>query len=103
MDEEGGEEEEKVVGEEVDPDAEEEAAPPPDPEQDWAKMWYKNHNAFGIREKHLGKRQVMTVRSHGAVVRSRSFLEKYADVAIKHLRRGWTYEQTKEWIQNNCK
>jgi hypothetical protein len=70
------------------------AKAPEDFKQDYGLMWYKHTNGYGIREKYLGKRQVMRIGADGV---PKTELKKIADEAVEKLRAGETVEAVKVW------
>jgi hypothetical protein len=60
----------------------------------YGKMWYKNSNAFGIRQQYLAKRQIFTVQNSEW---TKEQLTLVADKAIKMLEEGESEDVVKTW------
>ena len=90
-------EQEPPVVPEVEP-AEEVAGIPPS--MTYSKLWYKNNNAFGIRQKIMGKTQIFTVGGKG-VKQSKTELAAIADRVIKMMEEESVPEDAgKEWAKS---
>ena len=91
------EEQEPPVGPEVEP-AEEVAGTPPS--MTYSKLWYKNNNAFGIRQKIMGKTQTFTLGGKG-VKQSKTELAAIADRVLKMMEEESVSEDAgKEWAKS---
>ena len=67
----------------------------------YQKMWYKNSNSFGIRQKFFAKRQIFAIRANG---KPKEFLENVASSVIAKLESGeLNEEQAQEWARAQCK
>ena len=106
-DEEGkkGEAEEEKDEAEEEKDEEDEAAKEEEPEaedspvekKEYLKMYYKNSNSFGIRQKFGSKRQIFNISNK---TWKKQDLEKVADEALGRLHGGHGEAETKTWAKN---
>lgn len=69
------------------------------PAMTYAKLWYKHHHAFGIRQRKTPKTQIFTVGGKNAR-KSKERLSEIADTVIKMMEEeGYSEEQGKEWAK----
>jgi hypothetical protein len=64
------------------------------PERTYSKMWYKNYNSFGIRQKFDPKKQIFNLRATGA---SKEHLSDIADTLIDALEKGLAESECKSY------